>query len=161
MGMVEEWRDSIAHPTEIYWSPVPPLLWPEIRRVRFRYTGTLDGSEIDALMALFTEKQGAMTIDADEYGDMMFRYDYETGDVTGLHIEDFESRFLKKYPAFADGWAALKPKGKRGFHNSPWLTDEAALDYARRLKDMAFEATLAPDWPFEDLQSISPSSPSR
>ena len=35
MGMVEEWQDSIAHPTEIYWSPVPPLLWPEIRGLGF------------------------------------------------------------------------------------------------------------------------------
>ena len=153
--MVEEWRDSIAHPVEIYLSPVPPLLWPEIRRVKFRYTRILDGSEIDTLMTLFSEKQGTMTIDADEYGDMMFRYDYETGNVTGLHIEDFESRFLKKYPEFADGWSVLKAEGQDWGSNTPWLTDGEALDYARRLKEMAYQATLVPGWPFEELDSLA------
>ena len=79
----------------------------------------------------------------------------ETGDVAGIAIEDFESHFLKKYPKFADGWVALKPEGKRGFHKTPWLTDAAALDYARRLKDMAYQGTLTPGWPFEDLDSIA------
>lgn len=153
--MVEEWRDSIAHPVEIYCSHVPSLKWPEIERIKLRYTGVLSGVEIDTLMVLFTENRNGVTIDADEYGDLMFQYNPETGDVIGLHIEDFESYFLIKNQEFADGWAALKPEGKNGKHKTPWLTDAVALDYARRLKDMAYQATLAPGWPFEDFDSIA------
>lgn len=153
--MVEAWRDAVANPVEVHWSYVPLLKWPEIKRVMFRYTGILNDSEIDTLMVFWGQRRSGITIDADEYGDLMFRYDTETGDVTGLHIEDFESHFLKKYPEFANGWAALKPEGKKGFHNTPCLTDAAALDYARRLKGMAYQGTLAPGWPFEDLESIA------
>lgn len=153
--MVEAWRDAVANPVEVYWSYVPPLKWPEIKKVMFWYTGILDDSEIDTLMVFFEQHRSGVTIDADEYGDLMFQYDPETGDVIGLHIEDFESHFLKKYSEYADDWAALKPEGKNGKHHTAWLTDAATLDYAHRLKDMAYQGTLAPGWPFEDLESIA------
>ena len=155
MDMVEAWRDAVANPVEVYWSYVPSLKWPEIKRVMFCYTGIFDDSEFDTLMVFFGQHRNGATIDADEYGDLMFQYDSETGDVIGLHIEDFESHFLKKHSKYADDWAAIKPEGKDGKHHTPWLTDDAALDYARRLKDMAYQGTLAPGWPFEDLESIA------
>ncbi len=138
----------------------PSLKWPEIRRVMYWYTGELYEGEVDALlvdslMVLFVENRPAMNADADEDGDMMVRYDTDTSDVIGLEIELFEHHFLKKHPEFAMGWAALKPEGDGGFHNGPWLTGEAALGYARRLQDMAYQGTLAPGWPFEDLDSIA------
>ena len=154
--MVEASRDAIANPVEIYWPFAPPLKWPEIQRVMYWYTGTLDdGIDTDSLLMLFVDNTSGTTIDADEDGDFLLRYDSQTGDVHGIAIEDFEHYFLKKHPEFSDGWASLKPEGKKGFHKTPWLTDDAALDYARRLKDMAHQGTLAPGWPFEDLDSIA------
>ena len=156
MDMVEAWRDSLANPVEIYWPYIPPLKWPEVQRVAYWYTGVLDDEvDTDSLLMLFVDNRYGATIEADEDGDLLLRYDSETGDVAGIAIEDFESHFLKKYPEFTEGWAALKPEGKRGFHKTPWLTDAAALDYARRLKDMAYQGTLDPGWPFEDLESIA------
>ena len=145
--------DSLA---EHYWPVEFPIFqWPQIKRAMFWYTGELGNTFIDSLMVLFVENRGAVNADADEDGDLMFRYDPETGDVIGLEIELFEYHFLKQHPEFADGWAILKPEGKKGTHKTPWLTDAAALDYARRLKDMAHQGTLAPGWPFEDLDSIA------
>ena len=139
-----------------YWpTEFPSFKWPEIKRVMFWYTGVFAGVFTDSLMVLFVENRDAINADADEDGDLMFRYDPETGDVIGLEIELFEYYFLKKYPEFADGWAALKPEGKNGKHNTPWLTGGAALSYARRLKDLAYHGVNTPGWPFEDLDSIA------
>ena len=151
---------AIEYLFEIYQPHHPPLKWPEVKRATYWYAGVLsddddDGPGTDNLMLLFVENRGALSIDADEDGDILIRFDVETGDVLGLEIDDFESHFLKKRPELAAGWAALKPEGKNGFHRTPWLTDAPALDYARRLKDLAYQGTLAPGWPFEDLESIA------
>ncbi|MYC35876.1 MAG: hypothetical protein F4X66_03025 [Chloroflexi bacterium] len=150
--MVETGRDSVIE--------IPPLKWPEIQRVMYWYTGELheEGEVplfVDSLMVLFVENRPAINADTAKDVDLMVRYDTETGDVIGLEIELFEYHFLKQCPELAMGWAALKPEEDDGFHNTPWLTDDAALDYARRLADMAYQGTLAPGWPFEDLESIA------
>ncbi len=62
---------------------------------------------------------------------------------------------MKKYPDFAEGWAALKPEDKKGFHNTLWLTDDAALNYALHLRGMAYQGTITPGWSFENLESIA------
>ena len=133
----------------------PPLGWPEIQRVMYWYTGELyDGDDVplfvDSLMVLFVENRDAINADTAEDVDLMVRYDSETGEVIGLEIELFEHHFLKKRPEFADDWASLKPAGEGGIHNSLWLTDAVALNYARRLKDLAYQGTLAPGWPYVD-----------
>ncbi len=135
---------------------VPALKWPEIRQTQFLYTGELDGLQIDSLMVLFANNRPAASADLDMEGWVLVRYDPENGDVIGVEIEGFERFFLgKHHPDLTSGWAALKPKGNDGFHNSPWLTDAAALDYARRLMALAYQGTLAPGWPFEALESIT------
>ena len=138
-----------------------PLKWPEaVDQAMYWYAGALPGDEedeqgIDNLMLLLVENRSGRSIEADEDGDMLLRYDRDTGEVHGMIIDAFESHFLKKHPELAEGWAALKPEGRNGFHRTPWLTDEAALDYARRLKDLAYQETLAPGWPFvEDVESL-------
>ena len=143
-------RDGTAH---------PPLKWPEIRRVMYWYTGELYDDEdaplfVDSLMVLFVENRPAINADTAQDVDLMVRYDTETGDVIGLEIELFEHHFLRRRTELADGWAALKSAGEGGIHNSLWLTDAAALDYARRLKDLAYQGTLAPDWPYVDKGDI-------
>ena len=132
------------------------MKWPEVRRVMYWYTGVLDdGLDTDSLMVLFAENRKTMiNADTGERGEMMICYDTNTGEVIALEIEPFESHFLKLHPELADGWTALKPEGDDGFHNSPWLTGEAALDYARRLKDLAYQGTLAPGWPAVDRGDI-------
>ena len=150
--MVETGRDSVIE--------IPPLKWPEIQRVMYWYTGELheEGEVplfVDSLMVMFVENRPAINADTAKDVDLMVRYDTETGDVIGLEIELFEYHFLKQCPELAMGWAALKPEEDDGFHNTPWLTDDEALDYARRLADMAYQGTLAPGWPFEDLESIA------
>ena len=135
------------------------LKWPEIQRVMYWYTGELYDDDdaplfVDSLMVLFVENRDAINADTAEDVDLMVRYDTETGDVIGLEIELFEHHFLKQRPEFADDWAALKPEGDGGFHNSPWLTGATALDYARRLKDLAYQGTLAPGWPYVDKGDI-------
>ena len=140
----------------------PSLKWPEIRRVMYWYTGEVRDEEdgefnplfVDSLMVLFVENRDAINADVGEHGDMMIRYDSQTGDVIGLEIELFEYHFLKQHPELADGWAALKPEDDGGFHKSPWLTGDVALDYARRLKDMAYQGTLVPGWPAVDRGDI-------
>ncbi|OGO22836.1 MAG: hypothetical protein A2Z28_03200 [Chloroflexi bacterium RBG_16_51_9] len=42
-------------------------------------------------------------------GEIWLRIDPETGDIVGLEIDDFESVFLKKYPALAKAWQEVKP----------------------------------------------------
>ena len=149
-------HNQIAYPVEIYRPYVPSLKWPEIHKVAYWYTGVSDdGLEVDTLLLLFVNNTCGTSIDADADCDMLIRFDGETGEVHGLEIEDFEDHFLKKHPELADGWAALKPEGKKGFHNTPWLSDELALGYARRLRDMAYQGTVTPGWPFEDLESIA------
>ena len=134
----------------------PLLRWPEIKKAMFLYTGEIEDLEIDSLMVLFVENRPATSVDTDVEGELLIRYDPETGDVIGVEIEGFERLFMgKHHPELADGWAALKPEEDDGFHNSRWLTDDTALDYARRLKDMAYQGTLAPGWPFEDLDPIA------
>ena len=134
----------------------PLLRWPEIKKAMFLYTGEIEDLEIDSLMVLFVENRPATSVDTDVEGELLIRYDPETGDVIGVEIEGFERLFMgKHHPELADGWAAVKPEEDDGFHNSPWLTDDAALDYARRLKDMAYQGTLAPGWPVDDLESIA------
>ena len=141
---------------------IPSLKWPEIRRVMYWYTGEVRDEEdgefnplfVDSLMVLFVENRDAINADVGEHGDMMIRYGSQTGDVIGLEIELFEYHFLKQHPELADGWAALKPEGDGGFHKSPWLTGDVALDYARRLKDMAYQGTLVPGWPAVDRGDI-------
>ena len=136
------------------------LRWPEIRQVMYWYTGIVPDEEsgelsVDSLMVLFAENRPATSVDTDVEGELLIRYDPETGDVIGVEIEGFERLFVgKHHPELADGWAALKPDEDEGFHNSPWLTDDAALDYARRLKDMARQGTLAPGWPSLDRGDI-------
>ena len=130
----------------------PSLKWPEIRRVMFWYTGELENLEIDSLLMLFVDNRSATTIDADK--DLLIRYDDATGDVIGVEIEDFENCFLKQRPELADSWAALKPSGEGGIHNSLWLTDNAALGYACLLKDLAYQGTLAHGWPYVDKGDI-------
>ena len=133
----------------------PSLKWPEIHRVMLLYTGEVEDLEIDSLMVLFAENRPATSIDADVEGVLLIRYDPETGDVIGIEIEGFERLFVgKHHPELADGWAVLKPEEDEGFHNSPWLTDDAALNYARRLKDMAWRGTLARGWPSLDRGDI-------
>ena len=138
-----------------------PLKWPEaVDKAMYRYAGVLsddddDGPGTDSLMLLLVDNRSGLTIEADADGDILLRYDRDTGEVHGMIIDAFESRFLKKRPELAAGWAALKPEGRNGFHRTPWLTDESALDYARRLKDLAYQGTLAPGWPFvEDVESL-------
>ena len=135
------------------------LLWPKIRKVMYWYTGTIrdkgcDDFLIDSLMVLFMENREAVNVDVGHRGDMMIRCDRETGEVIGLEIELFENSFLVKYPELADDWAALKPDDDEGFHNSPWLTGDAAIDYARRLKDIAYQGTQVPGWPAVDRGDI-------
>ena len=150
---LEEYREHTDLTLSSALAEIPPLKWPEIQKVTYWYTGTLDdGIDTDSLLMLFVDNTSATTIDAD--ADLLIRYDDETGDVAGIEVEDFEHYFLKKYPELADGWKALKPEGKKGFHNTPWLTNNAALDYARRLKDLAYQGTLAPGWPVVDRGDI-------
>ena len=140
----------------------PALKWPEIRQVMYWYTGEVYDDEdrevapllVDSLMVLFVENRDAINADVGEHGEMMIRYDTGTGDVIGLEIELFEYHFLKQHSELADGWAALKPAGEGGIHNSPWLTDGAALGYACLLKDLAYQGTLAPGWPHVDKGDI-------
>ena len=138
----------------------PSLKWPEIQRVMYWYTGELcDGDDdspllVDSLMVLFVENRDAVNADTNEDVDLMVRYDTETGEVIGLEIELFEHYFLKQRPELADGWAALKPAGEDGIHNSSWLTDSAALGYACLLRDLACQGTLAPGWPHVDKGDI-------
>ena len=154
--MDEARHKGIACPVEIYDLSIPPLKWPEIERARYWYTGLLDdGVDTDSLMMLFVDDRSGASIETDADGDIRIRYDVETGVVAGMEIDDFEYHFLKKHPDLAAGWAALKPEGKKGFHNTPWLSDELALGYARRLRDMAYQGTVAPGWPFEDLGAIA------
>ena len=138
-----------------------PLKWPEaVDQAMYWYAGVLsddddDGPGTDSLMLLFVDNRSGLSIEADEDGFILLRYDRDTGEVFGMEIDAFESHFLKKHLELAEGWAALKPEGRKGFHRTPWLTDEAALDYARRLKDLAYQETLAPGWPFaEDVESL-------
>ena len=115
----------------------------------FLYTGEIEDLEIDTLMVLFAENRPATSLDTNVEGELLIRYDPETSEVVGVEIEGFERFFIgKHHPELANAWAVLKPKEDNGFHNSPWLTDGAALDYARRLKDMAYQGTLAPGGPF-------------
>ena len=128
----------------------PFLRWPEIKRAMFLYTGEMEGMEIDSLMVLFVENRPATSIDTDVEGEVLIRCDTETGDVIGVEIEGFERSFICKYhPELADAWAALKPEEDDGLHNSAWLTDDAALDYARSLRDKAHQGTLGPGLPVE------------
>jgi hypothetical protein len=131
--MVETERDAMIE--------IPSLKWPEIERVMYWYTGELDDLEIDSLLALFVDNRAASSIDVDSehcYGELMIRYDPESGDVAGIEIEGFERFFLGEYhPELAAEWAALKPEGAGGFHNSAWLTDAVAIKYARVLRDLA------------------------
>ena len=157
--MDQAWQNRIDYPVEVYCPHTPPLKWPEVEKAQYSYDTMLPEDDDDdepcfeSLMLLFVDNRGGLSIDADE--DILIRFDVETGDVLGLVIDDFESHFLKKRPELAAGWAALKPEGQNGFHRTPWLTDAPALDYARRLKDLAYQGTLAPGWPFEDLESIA------
>ena len=122
----------------------------------FLYTGEMEGLEIDSLMVLFVENRLATSIDTDAEGEVLIRCDTETGDVIGVEIEGFEQSFIcKHHPELADAWAALKPEEDDGLHNSAWLTDDAALDYARSLRDMAYQGTLGPGWHFEGLDLIA------
>ena len=136
------------------------LRWPEIRQVMYWYTGIVPDEEsgdllVDSLMVLFTENRPATSVDSYVEGELLIRYDPGTGEVIGVEIEGFERLFVgKHHPELADGWAAIKPDEDEGFHNSPWLTDDAALDYARRLKDMAHQGTLVPGWPSLDRGDI-------
>ena len=154
-------RGDLDYPVEIYYPmEIIPFRWPEIQRVMYWYAGKFPDDEwgdlfVDSLLLLFVDNRYSSSIPADEDCDMMLRYDDQTGEVAGIEIELFEYHFLKKHPDLADGWAALKPEGKDGFHNSPWLDDELALGYARRLRDMAYQGTVTPGWPFEDLESIA------
>ena len=154
-------RGDIEYPVEIYYPmEIIPFRWPEIQRVMYWYAGKFPDDEwgdlfVDSLLLLFVDNRYSSSIPADEDCDMMLRYDDQTGEVAGIEIELFEYHFLKKHPDLAAEWAALKPEGKDGFHNSPWLDDELALGYARRLRDMAYEGTVTPGWPFEDLESIA------
>ena len=154
-------RGDLDYPVEIYYPmEIIPFRWPEIQRVMYWYAGNFPDDEwgdlfVDSLLLLFVDNRYSSSIPADEDCDMMLRYDDQTGEVAGVEIELFEYHFLKKHPELADGWAALKPEGKDGFHNSPWLDDELALGYARRLRDMAYQGTVTPGWPFEDLESIA------
>ena len=133
----------------------PLLRWPEIKKAMFLYTGEMECLEIDSLMVLFVENRPATSVDADVEGELLIRYDPETGDVIGVEIEGFERFFTgKHHPELADGWAAIKPENDEGIHNSSWLTDPDTLDYACRLRDMAYQGTLAPGWPFEHIESI-------
>ena len=152
--------NGIIHPAEAYRTEIAPLKWPEVKTALYSYAGVLsddddDGPGTDSLMLLFVDNRHGLSIEADEDGYIRLRYDEKTGDVHGMHIDDFESRFLKKHPELAAGWAALKPAGQNGFHRTPWLTDAPALDYARRLKDLAYQGTQSPGWPFvASLESI-------
>ena len=154
-------RGDLDYPVEIYYPmEIIPFRWPEIHRVMYWYAGKFPDDEwgdlfVDSLLLLFVDNRYSSSIPADEDCDMMLRYDDQTGEVAGIEIELFEYHFLKKHPELAAGWAALKPEGKDGFHNSPWLADELALGYARRLRDMAYQGTVTPGWPFEDLESIA------
>ena len=154
-------RADIKYPVEIYYPmEIVPFRWPEIKKVTYWYAGVLDDDDdddvgTDSLLLLFVDNRYSSSIPADEDCDMMLRYDDQTGEVAGIEIELFEYHFLKKHPELAAGWAALKPEGKDGFHNTPWLADELALGYARRLRDMAYQGTVTPGWPFEDLESIA------
>ena len=154
-------RGDLDYPVEIYYPmEIIPFRWPEIQRVMYWYAGKFPDDEwgdlfVDSLLLLFVDNRYSSSIPADEDCDMMLRYDDQTGEVAGIEIELFEYHFLKKHPELAAGWAALKPEGKKGFHNTPWLADELALGYARRLRDMAYQGTVAPGWPFEDLESIA------
>ncbi len=148
---------DIEHPVETYYPlTTPAFQWPEIQKVAYWYSGVLDdGMDTDSLLMLFVNNTSAASIPADEDCDMLLRFDNRTGEVAGIEIDDFEHHFLRKHPELADGWAALKPEGKNGFHNTPWLTGDAALAYARRLKEMACQGTIAPGWPFDGLDSIA------
>lgn len=142
--MVETGRESM--------SEIPALEWPEIRRVMYLYTGTVCDEEdddlfVDSLMVLFVENRDAINADVGEHGEMMIRYDTDSGEVIGLEIELFEHRFLKKHPELTDGWTALKPEGDDGFHNSRWLSGDDALMFAVYLKEMAYQGTQVPGWP--------------
>lgn len=134
----------------------PLFRWPEIKKAMFLYTGEMEDLEIDSLMVLFVENRPATSIGTDVKGELLIRYVPETGDVIGVEIEGFERLFVGRYhPELSEGWAAIKPDEDDGLHNTPWLTDAAALDYAHRLKDMARQGTLAPGWSFEDVDSIA------
>ena len=85
---------------------------------------------------------------------MMIRCESDTGDVIGLEIELFEYHFLQKHTGFANDWAALKPEGDDGFHNSSWLTGDVTLDYANRLKESARQGTLVADGPSADRGDV-------
>ena len=129
--MDEARHNGIACPVEVYDLSIPPLKWLEIERARYWYTGLLDdGVNADSLMMLFVDDRSGASIEADADGDIRIRYDVDTGVVAGMEIDDFEYHFLKKHPELAAGWAALKPEGKDGFHNTPRLSDELALGYA-------------------------------
>ncbi len=121
--MGQAWDDNIKHPVEVHCPWMPPLRWPEIKSVAYWYTGTLDDEgddfNIDNLFMLFTDNRYGLSIEADEDGAIRLRFDGESGDVHGIEIDDFEHCFLRKHPELADGWAALKPEGKNGFHNTP------------------------------------------
>ena len=154
-------HNEIAIPAELFCTDIVPLKWPEVEKALYEYDTMLPEDDDDdepcfeSLMLLFVDNRYGLSIEADEEGDIRLRYDPETGDVHGMEIDDFENHFLKKRPELAAGWAALKPAGKNGFHRTPWLTDAPALDYARRLKDLAYQGTQSPGWPFiESLESI-------
>ena len=88
---------------------IPALKWPEIQRVMYWYTGTVGDEEtgdvfVDSLMVLFLENREGANTDVGELGDMMVRYDPDSGDVIGLEIELFECHFLKEHPELAEDW---------------------------------------------------------
>jgi len=46
-------------------------------------------------------------------GDVWLRIDPSSGEIVGFEIDDFESIFLKKYPALANAWKETKPLCRR------------------------------------------------
>ena len=138
---------------------MPILNWPEIQRVMYWYTGTVSDEEsgnlfVDSLMVLFVDNREAINADVGEHREMMVRYDPDTGDVIGLEIELFEFHFLKEHPELSEDWATIKPEGDDGFHNSTWLTSEATLAFACRLKEMAYLGTQVSGWPNVERRDV-------
>ena len=135
------------------------LKWLKVRQVMYWYTGTVCDEDmgnlfVDSLMALFVDNRDALNVDVGDRGEMMIRYDTDTGEVIGLEVELFETHFLKKHPELVEGWGALKPEGEKGFYNSQWLTSDVALAYACHLRDLAYQGTLVPGWPSIDRRNI-------
>ena len=96
------------------------LRWPEITKAMFLYTGEIEDLEIDTLMVLFVENRPATSVDANVEGDLLIRYDPETGEVVGVEIEGFERSFIgKHHPELADSWGAPQARGRRRLPQQP------------------------------------------